>query len=259
MRIETPSIYSNLDIVAISEFNMDDFRSISFMIENDSDNALYNKLISKIDGKCNSLDKVNSLIDARIKYVDENILFNNGESNITVNLNIFKTQLLKNVIDIEETITEGSIQLTLDYPLDFYFSSKEDIIMNCIKYLKIKDKFLNFWVLDKQERYAILEKIPSNIINLIVQFIEKNNKPIILMESRLGLPELSINLFDNSAFSFIKILYNYHTYDDILEILFSLSRRINDVSFLNSRTPRDIILMTKLYTEEVENQNKNDN
>jgi len=88
-------------------------------------------------------------------------------------------------------------------------------------------------------------------MSAISEFIEDNSQPFVLMQPRVGLSEISLNFFDNSGFEFLKILFNYYTYEDILETIFMLSRRITDIGYLNSRTPRDIDVLTKLYSDEV--------
>lgn len=258
MTIELPNIFGN-HINKISEFTIEDFRSIAFMIENDSDNGLYGKLISKIIGSCSSIDKFNLLFEARIKYVSENIVFNIGESNLTVNLEVWRQQLLKHLTNIQRTYNIDNITITLDYPYNFYYNKYEDILVNCIKMLKIKDKILDFETLDKMEKEVILDRLPSDVIDVIKEFINNNDKNIILMESKLGLPEISINFFNNSAFSLLKTIYSYYTYEDILELIFILSKRIGDISYINSRTPRDLFTISKLYEEELEKLKQEDN
>lgn len=69
---------------------------------------------------------------------------------------------------------------------------------------------------------------------------------------------MSISFFDNSAFNFIKLLFNYYRYDEIMETVFAISTRISDIGFLMSRNPKDIELLIKLYSEEVEKMNSED-
>jgi hypothetical protein len=258
MIVELPCIFSE-ETIDISEFTIEDFRSIAFMIQNDSDQSLYNKFVKSLNKDLSSIDKFNILLESRILHIDDNIIFNNGTSNITVNINIWKEKFRTNIKDIRKTLKIDNIELTLDYPSEFFFKNLDDILMSCVKHLRIKDKFLNFYSLDKSEQLAILEKLPSNVTLQIKEFIEDNNKPIILMDSVLNLPEISINFFDNSAFSLIKTIYSYYQYDDICEILFVLSKRITDISYLNSRTPRDLNSLIRLYEEELEKLNDQNN
>lgn len=258
MIVELPYIFSE-GTNSISEFTIEDFRSISFMIENDSDENLYNRLIKSLNKDSSSIDKFNILLEARILHINENIMFNNGTSNVNVNINVWKDKFLKEIKDISKTLTIDNIEITLDYPNNFYFKNKEDILINCVKFIRIKDKFLNFYTLDKSEKFAILEKLPSKVTEEIKEFIKDNNKSIVLMNPILNLPEISINFFDNSAFSLIKTIYSYYKYDDITELLFVLSKRISDVSYLNSRTPRDLNTLVRLYEDELEKLNEQNN
>jgi hypothetical protein len=42
----------------------------------------------------------------------------------------------------------------------------------------------------------------------------------------------------------------------ILELIFILSNRINDLGYITSRNPRDLDLLSKLYSEEVAKTNQ---
>ena len=80
----------------------------------------------------------------------------------------------------------------------------------------------------------------------------------ILLKERVGLPEISISVLDNSAFDFLKILFGYYDYESVTETLFILCKRIPDIQYLNSRTPKDIELLVKLYSEELEKSDRGD-
>ena len=43
-----------------------------------------------------------------------------------------------------------------------------------------------------------------------------------------------------------------------METIFTISSRISDIGFLMSRNPKDITLLIKLYSEEVEKMNAGD-
>ncbi len=251
MNLELESL-DGQEVNSIGKFTVDDMKSISFMIENDSDISLHSTLLSKITTECRSFDKFNILLNARIKYVDQNIVFNNGQSNITYNLELWSPILEENYRKIATTLDIDNITISLDYPLELYFDTREDAIRSCIVFLKIGNTYLEFPKLTKSEQLSLLDKLPCKVIDSINDFIEKNSEPIILLPSRMGLPEISINFFDNSAFSILKMIYNYYSYEDILEIIFVLSKRIPDAGFLMSSIPRDISFMSKLYTEELE-------
>lgn len=253
MILEVPS-FNKSTINKISDFNVEDMKTISFMIENDSNSSVYNLLMSKVTTKCRGFDKFNLLLEARIKYIDDIIVFNNGKNNVTYNLNIWKDILSKNYVDIEKVIKFNNISVTVDYPQELYFETITDIILNCIKTIEINDKIIDYQNLSKIDRQTILEKLPYGIIDEIKDFVGKHSTSVILLEPVLDLPEIAINFFDNSAFSVVKTIFSYYAYNDILELIFILSKRLPDSSFLLHSTPRDLTFLSKLYSEEVEKQ-----
>ena len=107
-------------IVSVSEFTLEDLRTVSFQIENDSDMELSKFFNSKIITDCNSIDRFNLLFTARYRFINETITLNNGESNITLNLNLLKNNLLKNIKNIRNTICIDNFYMTLDYPNNLF-------------------------------------------------------------------------------------------------------------------------------------------
>jgi hypothetical protein len=234
----------------INAFTLEDCRDISFSVENKCDELLHDTLISKTTGSDIGVDKFNSLLLARAKFINESLILNNGESNITLNLNIFQNSLSEKMIPIKEKLSIDGIEILMDYPTNLYFKDYDDLIVNCIKQIYIKDKFINFLSLDKSEKHAILDRLNASTIENINNFINKNNKDIVLMESKFKLEPIYINFFNNSAFLMLKTLYSYYEYDSIIEMLFILSKRFNDISFLNTRTPMELDTLIRLYEEE---------
>ena len=252
MNLSIPSLFED-KLIIISEITLDDFRTISFLIENNNDLNLQKFLFSKIDTPCNCFDKFYALLQARTKFVNENIILNNGTANITINLDLWKTEFEKNIKKIGTTIYHDEFAVTIDYPSEFLYETLEDFIIESIYMVSYKYKDLNFLYLSKNDKYTILDKMPPAIFSKVKDYIvENSSKPICLMSSRLGLDDINVGLFDNSAFSLIKNIYNYYNYDDILETIYFLSKRITDISYLNSRTPRDIEVLVDLYSDEVD-------
>ena len=61
MNLSIPLLFSN-NFLSVSEFTLNDLRTISFNVENDSDNELYNFLISKIRLLLPKIHKINKYI-----------------------------------------------------------------------------------------------------------------------------------------------------------------------------------------------------
>jgi len=255
MKLDITSIYSNR-LIKVSEFTLEDFRTISFMVENDSDEELHTFLISKLGKDCNAIDKFYALLMARIKFVNETVTFS-GSSNVTVNLNVWADKFKSTCIDIRKIISLDDFDVVIDYPENLYYTNFDNMLVDSIYSLKYKNIQLEMIGMDIRDKYKILDKLSPAMINLIkTNIIEHIDDKVILMESKLDIPEIAVNFFNNTAYSFIKLLYNYYTYDDILELIFMLSGRINDVGYIISRNPRDLELLSKLYSEDVAKTNQ---
>jgi hypothetical protein len=183
--------------------------------------------------------------------VSEIITFTINGKNIIVNLKIWKDNFQNNFKDIKTVLNIDDFILTLDYPKEFLHDTLEELMVDCVYNIVYKGKEINFSLLTKEEQFKVFERLPSTVSNGVLQFIEENNHPIVLMPERLGMSEISVNFFNNTSFDLIKTLYSYYNYENILETLFMLSRRIQDIQYLNSRNPRDLDFLIKLYGEEV--------
>jgi hypothetical protein len=252
MKLDVPSVNGDR-LIRISEFTLDDFRTISFLIENKNDKSLSDFLMSKIETECHILDKFNILMQARIKFINESIILNNGTSNITINLNLWAEALKASIKDVKIQLSYEKFKINVDYPTSMLYDSYEDLIIDCIYEISHSDKSILFSGLGLDEKYKILEMLPPKLIRVIKDYIEQEmNYTICIMKGTLGLPHIEVNLFDDSIFSVIKTLYDYYNYDNIVETLYFLSKRITDITYLNSRTPRELELLIDLYSEEVE-------
>ena len=121
--------------------------------------------------------------------------------------------------------------------------------------INYKNTNLNLNSLSDVNKKVIFEILPAKITEKVKEFIN-TQKNYILMESKLGISPVEISLFNNSAFELIKILNTYYSSSNIIETIFFLSKRISDITYLNSRTPKEINQFIKLYSEEVEKMNQ---
>jgi hypothetical protein len=250
MYISNKSLISD-EIISVDQFTINDIRSISFAIENDSDNILHDIFTSKISKNFTNVDIFNSLINARCKYINNKITLNNGTSNINISIDNIISKLNNNIVHIREELSINNLNIILDYPDLLYFNSSDELMISCIKLIRIKDKLINFNNITKSEKLDILNNLPVKVIDSIEKFIIKNNKDIVLFESKLGIDEITVNFFNNSSFLILKNLYHYYNYDSLIEILFMISKRITDMSFLNSRTPYELDEIIRMYGEEI--------
>ena len=254
MILTVPSLFENKKI-SVEEFTLEDFRNISFLVEENMDNMLYEFLISKIKTPCNSVDKFNVLLEARKKFVSDTLNLYSEEGNISVNMNVFieslKNQILEKQISKNNNIED--FQITVDYPDNFIHENVDELIIDHIKKISYKGNNIELYGESKSNKLKILEKLPSKLITYVSSYISENlENDIILMNATKRLDKISINFINGSAFDFIKSIFYYYKYEEILELIFSISRRIPDIGYINSRNPRDLNTLIRLYSDEVE-------
>lgn len=248
----------NSEALKVSEITMNDMRDISFMIESESDDALNDFLMSKLEGDGNCVTKFIALFKAREHYIGETISLNNGSNNIVVQLYYWFDEIINHTFNIKNDIVIDKFKISIDYPSNLLHSDYTDLLIDMIKCIQVDDNKLQFNTLIKSEKELIIQNLPYNVIKKIHEHIDNTQYEISLFQERLGIPDIDMSFFNNSAFNIIKLLFNYYKYDDIIETVFMMSNRISDVGFLMSRTPKDVSLLIKLYREEVEKSNSED-
>lgn len=240
------------EVGRIKELTIEDFRSIAFMIENESDSGLESFLSEKILGDVNIQTKLLTLMQARMKFVSEQITFNNGTANVTIDLKFLWKELITNLTSGYRIISFDTFDIELDYPSRLIHSSTEDLMYDCIKDMKVHHKHFNFKELTEFEKIEVISKMNAKVVNILKDTIEELDVPIVIFKAKANIPDIVLSLFDNSTFVFIRALFGYYNYDEITELLYSLSKRIPDMQYLISRNPRDLELLVRLYTEEIE-------
>jgi hypothetical protein len=248
----------NSEVVSVSEFTMEDMRSISFMVENNSDDLLFQFLESKLSGTANCVTKFIALFKAREQFIADTISLNNGNSNVDIQLSYWFDEFVKGLKDISGVVKIDDFEIKIDYPESLMYNTYDDLLAGMIQNISIKSHYVDFKDITHSEKLELIQNLPYNVIKEVHNYIDQINYNILIFKERLGIPNISVSFFDNSAFNFIKMFFNYYRYDEIMETVFGISSRISDIGFLMSRTPKDINLLIKLYSEEVEKMNNED-
>lgn len=243
------------EVGKIKEFTIEDFRSISFIVENSTDLELEELLESKLIGDMNALTKLLTLMQARMQFVSEQITFNNGTSNVNIDLKFLWKELNDNIQPALRIVEFDGIKFTIDYPTRLIHTSSDDLLIDCIKHISHPFKEISFKDLDQESKQKIIDSLDAKVVLSVKEVIELIDNPINIFKARANLSDITLSLFDNSTFVFIRALFSYYSYDEITELLFILSKRIPDIQYLSSRTPRDLELMIRLYSEEIEKAN----
>jgi hypothetical protein len=240
------------EVGKIKELTIDDFRSMSFIVENATDLELEEFLTERLIGKSNALTKLLTLIQARMQFVSEQITFNNGTTNVNIDLKFLLKELINNVKSVKRSVVMDDFTIDLDYPSRLIHTDEDDLMLDCITAIHHSHKQLDFRDLDQQSKLDFITHFNAKAILKIREELEDMDTPITIFKARANLADITLSLFDNSSFVFIRALFSYYTYDEITELIFMLSKRLTDLQYLNSRTPRDLELFIRLYSEEIE-------
>lgn len=243
------------EVGRIKELTIDDFRSISFIIENSTDIELEEFLNDKIIGDTDALTKLLTLIQARMQFVSEQITLNNGTSNVNIDIKFLWKELVSKLQSAHRVIDMDGYEIHINYPSRLVHIDKDDLLLDCITDINYGHHRLRFRDLDKNSKLDIIGKFNAKAILKIQEVIDEVDVPINIFKARANLTDITLSLFDNSSFVFIRALFSYYTYDEITELIFMLSKRLPDLQYLNSRTPRDLELFIRLYSEEIEKTN----
>ena len=212
-----------------------------------------------ISKNLNIAEKFKAYMILREKCVGENISVGSNKGNINVSLEYINKNV-GNFDDIETTEQIENLYVTFDYPYEFNLGDT-DFIFSCIKELKIDNQTIDMQSLEKEERQDILNKLPKDVFNLLETFINKNESKfkfnVIQERPSLEIKQIDLNLLNSSTPMFIYNIFNCMSDNDYREIIFVLSKRIGDVSFLLNCNYFEIEDYYSLYKDEVEKENEN--
>jgi hypothetical protein len=147
----------------------------------------------------------------------------------------------------------------LNYPSKFYVGNT-DFIFSLIESLEIDGEKIIVPSLSKQEYNKIFSRLPDSIFNHLEAFIQKNkphfNMVVFEGKENMDIKEIKLSMLDGSLPAFIVKLFDCIQDTDYREMLFVLSKRIPDVSFLINSTYLELDDYYKLYADEIEKQNE---
>tara|TARA_R100001244_G_C5158422_1_gene130682 strand:- start:521 stop:1297 length:777 start_codon:yes stop_codon:yes gene_type:complete len=200
----------------------------------------------------NVVEKFITLVKLRERCISPTCNFYLDNRSTDVSLQ-YVLESFEEIIDIRETVKHENFELILDYPTRFCTAS--DNLMSVIREIKIDDKYINLDLLPDDEFIQIIHNLPSDILNVILQFIKDKADAFAfpLLHKHKETPY--INFLNRSAFVFLDDMYCCMSESNIREYLFVLSRRIRDVNFILNSTFLDVSDYLDLYKKENEEEN----
>tara|TARA_R100000664_G_C2759424_1_gene149205 strand:+ start:2959 stop:3753 length:795 start_codon:yes stop_codon:yes gene_type:complete len=204
------------------------------------------------------VEKLLAFFILREKCIGEQVAVGSTKGNVNIDLQLFKNNI-GSFDDIQEEVVVDNIVCTLNYPTKFY-TGDTDFIFSLIEKLKIEDEEIVVSLLSEKEYKDVFSRLPDSIFGHLEAFVDKNRShfDILVFEGKenMKIDPIRINMFDISLTTFIVRLFDCVQDTDYREMIFTLSKRIPDVSYLTSCTFLELNDYYKLYLDEIEKQNQ---
>lgn len=251
----------NKNFFDVIRFNkQDDEIGLNYYLEsllknNIKNNLFYNKLTN--------LEKFLILIDMR-SYGIGDIISLIGEDNIQIKLYLNSIlQSLKDKIKnltLHKSINCSNFTVNIGLPKTFILNDVDDIYEKCIHSIISEDEEIDFYLLSKEDKLQILENLPANISNEIINFVEylqNQNLFLVNENTHINLKGIKFSFFDRTMLFFIKSILNEdltNFYELEYNLLTKLNLNRNDIMDLN---PVECKIFIDHYNEEMKKQEEN--
>ena len=204
------------------------------------------------------VEKLFAFFILREKCIGDQVAIGSKKGKVNIDLHVFKKNI-GTFDDIREEIDVDGIKCVLNYPSRFYVGDT-DFIFSLIESLEIDNEKVTISSLSKQEYNKIISRLPDTIFGHLEAFVQKNSSHfnVLVYEGKesMEIDTITLNMLDGSFSAFIVKLFDCIQDTDYREMLFVLSKRIPDVSFLINSTYLELNDYYKLYADEIEKQNE---
>lgn len=221
-----------------------DLRTISVALEHGKEQVLCDYL-NQFEGK-NTLEKFKNILHHWDMDVSTNLNFGIGEKSLKIDLSYILSQFPEDLDSIIE-IDKNDIHCIIDIPSEFDCNDSIPIY-NILKYIDIMGVSLKLEDVSTEDRKTIINKLPANVYNLILEGIINDKSKIVKMDNPI-LSKIKLNFLTNEPYIFLRGLFTPYNSIYFRDILFHLSKRI-DSSILLSSSIQDIEYYIEKYNEE---------
>jgi hypothetical protein len=130
------------------------------------------------------------------------------------------------------------------------FTNKDGFdLTESIKNIQYLNSKINFNGLSNIDKESIIKQLPANVYNTIIRKVLENNRFVCRLDNP-KLSHISINFLNNSAYNFLKGLFEPYDKDYYRDIIYYLSKKIDGDILLDS-TMTDI----EYYIEKMNEEN----
>ena len=234
----------NNKIVELKPVTLKD--SLDFYYLGDDLQTITNKLESFIVTKnLNLVEKIYSLFYLREECLGSLI----NLSEFAIDIHVFLSEL-EEVLSIEKKIKKNNFFIELDYPSNFSFYDNDETAL--IKSIEIDSEKVILSELNKEHKEALLNFIPSNILKE-VRLFKDNNENNLKINFKIKENNYNIKFLSTELIIFLKNIFTTVTPHSYRQYIFTLSKRMHDISFLTTQsTLVDIEDYIDLYLKENE-------
>ena len=202
-----------------------------------------------IDPDLNIVERFYLLLYIRMLFVEPDIILNIEKREVKLDLATMLNKIEYSYIDLERTVTENGIDVTLDLPRISYFENIDDLYISTIRSVKVGDETIEFASITDEEKAEIMDNLPATTFIHIQEFIntiQDNLLDVALIEENkmLGLEELNINIVSNGVMTFVATLYNTNL-EGFYNLIYSFQSAVlpgTDLFFEMSPVETQIIL-----------------
>lgn len=240
--------------VRLKEILFKDIRTFNFY-ENTSFQGRVEFLQSFILTKgLNILEQFYALIYLRLHCIGDDIIMTSDKGDVGVSLEFIKKNI-GGIPDITTIVNIDGAEYTLDFPFHFN-TGNGDFILSLIKTIRIGTESLHISELTKKEQEEVIGRLPEQLYKIIDQYLIDCEEffNLTLLENREGLDiqPIKFSILQTSFAQFIVSMFKCVTTEGYRELLFTVSKRINDISFLINSTYLEVYDYFEMYTREIE-------
>lgn len=258
------------------EFNNFEYLNIVKAIVNDDNEQLYGMLQGIIKttahnkGYLSTLTKVDSfciLLNLYILCVSDILELSTGKAASLGKMKVNLYDILDKVTNFEFEYTKtlkinNNVSVTLTTPADLYTENIDDVIVNCIKTVKILGKSYDFMALTSTQKHQALDNISSDTTTKIVESMKRINDQYQLQVLKYGESDdkvITLNIYNNSMYELLKIIYNTNLQSQYYYRYFASKHMKFENSYIESITPAELQTYVKFFQQEqdeIEEQRK---
>ena len=268
------------DYAYFRELSASDYLTTIKLIQNGDDTKIVSHLYQLIETLGDGELSVSDLTRIDIFCILLNLRIICVKSTLDLNLKCKKTSktfevpvdlygVLDNVTNYDMEYTDivkvnDNCSVTLRTPTELYFTSADDIILGSIIEVKILDESYDVTKYTDEQKNIILDSLPGNVIPGITRHIRDNSDNYSLTALTYNNPHdrhadtgnYKLELYDNSFFEFIKLIFNGSLHDQYY-MRYIMSHRLGfDSEYVESRTPAELDTYISFYKKELEEQQK---